>query len=189
MTITPRLIPKSGGCVQGSFRLQAARGGEFRNQRAAALLDERIEQGLVFGRVTVGEPAAEDGNGSAFVAEGAAVGRGIDAAGTSGDDGQSAAAEDSGESLGLLDAVGRGIARADNGDRVLVGGAGLDAAADVEEGRRVVDGVKELGVLRVRLGDEPGANLGSELEFGLDLTWRPPSFLGRRRWTGRRRCP
>lgn len=57
------------------------------------------------------------------------MGGGVDAAGPAGDDGETGGSEDAGETLGLFDAVGGGVSRADDGDGVAVGGGGVEGAA------------------------------------------------------------
>jgi len=64
-----------------------------------------------------------------LVAGSAAVGGGVYAAGSAGDDGQARGGEDAREAFGLFDAVSGGVSGADDGDGVAVGGGGVEGAA------------------------------------------------------------
>jgi len=107
---------------------------------------DAVEEFPVVGRVALGEAAAEDGDGSAAGLDRSFMGCGIDSSGTAGDDRQAGPGQMRGEAVGLLAPVLRAGSRADDGDRVVVGLGGLEAAADVEDWRRVGRLGEEWGV-------------------------------------------
>ena len=70
----------------------------------------------MFGRINVGEPVAEDGDGAATGFERAVVGEPVHAAGQAGDDGETGLSQQGAEAPGLLGAVARAAPRSDDGD-------------------------------------------------------------------------
>ena len=140
-----------------------------REELAARLRAERVvgDEGAVLGyllrqlhvlrRVDHVQPAGHDGDGPPAGAQGRAMRHGVDAARQAADDGHVVADEVGRELLDDLAAVGRGPPRADDGDGPLVGA--IELAADVEDGREVVDLLQLRRVGRVVPGQ--GVDVGA----------------------------
>ena len=72
---------------------------EFRNDGAVAVGD-LFSEGEIFGRIELHQTGTEDAYGAAFGGDGSFVGGGVDAAGETGDDGESGSGELVGELCG-----------------------------------------------------------------------------------------
>jgi hypothetical protein len=94
-------------------------GGIVANDRA--LGGNLLSELHMLRREGIQHAAGEDRDGAAAGVHRAAVGGAIDAASHAAHDGQARAGESGGETLGLLLAIVRGAARADDGDGHLVG--------------------------------------------------------------------
>ena len=156
-------------------------GGErkFADQRAAQFEDLLAELAIFAGIDDI-DAGAEDGDGASAGLHGSLVGDGVDAAGHAADDDQAAVGEVLREPLGHAEAVGRGVAGADDGDGGVEQNAGI--AAHVEDERRIVDFGQVRGVELRAEGDERDAGDFGEL-FQL-LVGQAERVL-RERWTGR----
>jgi hypothetical protein len=158
--VAGREVPGLGSGVEGEFGEDGPGGGDF------------LVQLGVFGRVALGQAAADDGDGPGSGAECAPVRGRVDPPRPARDDGQARPAEDAREPLGLLNAVGGAGAGADDADGITVEPTGVEATLDVEERRRFGDRIQEGGVFGVAARDDPDREARGPFEFGINERFR-----------------
>ena len=142
-------------------RLRHGADRHLRDQHAA--LGDRLVQLAVLLGVDAVDAAAEDGDRAGR--HGALMGRGVDAARQAGDDDEAALPELQRHVAGEAPAIGRGVARADDGDgRPL---QHLSIAADREQGRGVVDRREGGWIVGLAPGDEARAGAVERGELAL----------------------
>jgi len=127
-------------------RRQRRRAGSELGEDQAALLDG-AEEPLVRARVDDVDAGAEDGDGDAAGIEGGGVRGGVDAARQAGDHRDAGGDQLRGEVAGGVERVGRGAARADDGDRGQARQG--EVAAEEERRRRVGDLAQQRRVVAV----------------------------------------
>ncbi len=150
--------------AHGELGDDGARGGNF------------FGEGLVFRRVELEEAAAEDGDGAALRGEGGLVGGGVDAPGEAADNRNAGVGELVGEFFRGVRSVMTGLARADDADGMAV--AFEDFAKDVKGGWWIVDFAEEGRVVRRGWGEDFGAGIVHEGEFGGEVDGRLPGAEG-----------
>ena len=133
-----------------------------------ALGDDLVGERGVLGRIDARVAAAEHGDGAGRKA--GAVGGGVDAARQPGDDAEAGLAEIARDGLRELDAGGRGVARADDGDQRPVQDRGLAAHGD--QRRRVVDHGEPQRIVRLAERDELDAAGAGGFQLGGGLFFR-----------------
>ncbi len=154
------------------------RGGEgkFADQRATEF-EDLLGELAIFARIDDIDSGAEDGDGAAAGLDRSLVGDGIDAAGHAADDDESAVGKVLGETLGHAQAVGGGVASADDGDSDLKQDARI--ATDVEDEWRIVNFGKVLGVeLRAHGDQRDSGGLGQLFQLLIGEAERVPEGDG-----------